>query len=120
MPPTEAYQMVVEQIVEIDEDLMMRYLEGEAIEPDELRKAAHDAIAQGQLVPVLCVCTKKDIGVSELLELVAGCGLSPDDVHRFGTRSADGDGPRRKSSPPRTASSSPRSSRRRTTCSWAS
>ena len=32
LPPTEAYQMVVEQIVETDEDLMMRYLEGETIE----------------------------------------------------------------------------------------
>ena len=31
LPPTEAYQMVVEQIVETDEDLMMRYLEGETI-----------------------------------------------------------------------------------------
>ncbi len=90
MPPTEAYRMVVEQIVEIDEDLMMRYLEGETIGPDELRKAAHDAIAQGKLVPVLCVCTRKDIGISELLELITTCGLSPDDVHRFGTRSADG------------------------------
>ena len=93
LPPTEAYRMVVEQIVELDEDLMSRYLEGEAIEPDELGKAAHDAIAQGQLVPVLCVCTRKDLGIKELLELITCCGLSPDDVHRFGTRSADGDGP---------------------------
>ncbi len=85
--------MVVEQIVELDEDLMMRYLEGETIEPDELRKVAHDAIAQGKLVPVLCVCTRKDLGVRELLELISCCGLSPDDIHRFGTRSADGDGP---------------------------
>jgi elongation factor G len=84
--PTEAYQMVVEQIVETDEDLMMRYLEGEAIEVEELRKAAHDAIAAGKLVPVLCVCTKKDLGVKELLDLIATCGLSPADVHRFGTR----------------------------------
>ena len=82
--------MVVEQIVETDEDLMMRYLEGEAIGVDELRKAAHDAIAAGKLVPVLCVCTTKDLGVKELLDLIATCGLSPADVHRFGTR-GDGD-----------------------------
>ena len=85
--------MVVEQIVELDEDLMMRYLEGETVEPDELRKAAHDAIAKGKLVPVLCVCTRKDHGLRELLDLITGCGLSPDDIHRFGTRSADADGP---------------------------
>ena len=99
LAPTEAYRMVVEQIVELDEDLMMRYLEGETIGPDELRKVAHDAIAQGKLVPVLCVCTRKDLGIRELLELVSGCGLSPDDVHRFGTRSADGDGPEEEITP---------------------
>jgi elongation factor G len=93
LPPTEAYRMVVEQIVELDEDLMMRYLEGETVEPDELRKAAHDAIAQGQLVPVLCICTRKDHGIRELLDLITSCGLSPDDVHHFGTRSAEADGP---------------------------
>ena len=86
LPPTEAYQMVVEQIVETDEELMMRYLEGESIGVEELRKAAHDAIASGKLVPVLCVCTKKDLGVKELLDLITTCGLSPADVHRFGTR----------------------------------
>jgi len=86
LPPTEAYQMVVEQIVETDEDLMMRYLEGETIGLEELRTAAHDAIAAGKLVPVLCVCTRKDLGVKELLDLITTCGLSPADVHRFGTR----------------------------------
>ena len=91
--PTEAYRMVVEQIVELDEALMTRYLEGETIEPDELRKAAHDAIAQGKLVPVLCVCTRKDLGLRELLDLISGCGLSPADVHRYGNRGNDGDGP---------------------------
>ncbi|MFO0909794.1 MAG: elongation factor G [Isosphaeraceae bacterium] len=84
--PTEAYRMMVEQIVETDEELMMRYLDGETIGPEELRKASHDAIASGKLVPVLCVCTKKDLGIKELLDLVSTCGLSPADVHRFGTR----------------------------------
>jgi len=91
LAPTEAYRMVVEQIVELDEDLMMRYLDGETVEPDELRRAAHDAIAQGKLVPVLCVCTRKDLGLRELLDLIANCGLSPSDVHRYGTRSAEAD-----------------------------
>ncbi len=89
LPPTEAYRMVVEQIVETDEELMMRYLEGETIGVEELRKVAHDAIAGGKLVPVLCVCTRKDAGIKELLDLLACCGLSPADVHRFGSRGDD-------------------------------
>jgi elongation factor G len=93
LAPTEAYRMVAEQIVELDEELMMRYLEGETVAPDELRKAAHDAIAQGKLVPVLCVCTRKDLGLRELLDLITTCGLSPADVHRYGTRGGAGDAP---------------------------
>jgi elongation factor G len=89
LAPSEAYQMVVEQIVENDEALMMRYLEGETIPPDELRAAAHDAIAAGKLVPVLCVCTRKDLGLKELLDLIAACGLSPADVHKFASKGED-------------------------------
>ena len=105
----------------LDEELMMRYLEGETIAPDELRKAAHDAIAQGKLVPVLCVCTRKDLGLKELLDLIATCGFSPADVHRFGTRGdGDADAPRKRSCPPRRAPWSPRCSRPSTISSWAS
>jgi elongation factor G len=93
LPPTEAYRMVAEQIVELDEELMMRYLEGEPVAPEELRKAAHDAIAQGKLVPVLCVCTRKDLGLRELLDLITSCGLSPADIHRYGTRGTASDAP---------------------------
>ena len=56
---------------------MMRYLEGETVEPDELRRAAHDAIAQGKLVPVLCVCTRKDLGLRELLDLITDLRPQP-------------------------------------------
>jgi elongation factor G len=93
LAPAEAYRMLVEQVVETDEELMTRYLEGETIGPDELRRAAHDAIARGQLVPVLCVCTKKDAGLRELLDLIAGCGLSPEDIHRFGVAGEGDDAP---------------------------
>ena len=100
LAPTEAYRMVVEQIVErLDEELMMRYLEGETVAPDELKRAAHDAIAQGKLVPVLCVCTRKDVGLRELLDLICTCGLSPADVHRFGTRGTGLDAPEEEITP---------------------
>ena len=89
MHPAEAYQMLVERIVETDEDLMSRYLEGETIPVEALQGAACRAIASGEVVPVVCVCTKRDVGVRELLDLIASCGLPPDGVHRFASR---GDG----------------------------
>jgi len=91
LPPTEAYQMLVEQIVETDEELMTRYLDGETVELEALRKAAHDAIAAGELVPVLCASARKDQGLKELLDLIALCGLSPNDVPRRGERGSDGE-----------------------------
>ncbi|ADV62467.1 small GTP-binding protein [Isosphaera pallida ATCC 43644] len=89
LAPPEAYKMLVEQIVESREDLMERYLEGEEIDPETLRDALHDEIAQGVIVPVLCVCVKKDLGLSELLDLVARCGLNPGDVKHHGFRAED-------------------------------
>lgn len=88
--PAEAYRMVVEQIVETDEILMERYLEGETIPPETLRDAAHRAIAAGQLVPIVCLSARKDIGVRETLDLLAAISLKPDEVHRFGHQ-AEGD-----------------------------
>ncbi len=89
LPPSEAYQMLVEQIVETDDDLMTRYLEGETIAPEELKRAACRAIAGAKLVPIVCLSTKKDVGLKELLDLVVDCGLSPDAIHRF---AGSGDG----------------------------
>ena len=91
MHPSEAYQMVVEQIVETDDDLMNRYLEGEEIATEELKAAACKAIARGQLVPVVCLSAKKDIGVKELLNVLSECSLTPAEVHRHGMREEGGD-----------------------------
>ena len=91
MHPSEAYQMVVEQIVETDDELMNRYLEGEALSPEELRAAACRAIAHGQLVPVVCVSARKDIGIKDLLDVMAECSLTPSEVHRHGHHSEQED-----------------------------
>jgi len=91
MSPGEAYRMVVEQIVEVDELLMERYLEGETIPPETLREAAHRAILAGQLVPVACVSARKDLGIREMLELLSEISLKPDEVHRFGHKVAGDD-----------------------------
>lgn len=91
MHPSEAYQMVVEQIVETDEELMTRYLEGETLSADELHTAACRAIAAGQLVPVICVSARKDIGLTELLNLLSDCSLTPNDIHRHAHPTDDQD-----------------------------
>ena len=86
MAPSEAYQMVVEQIVETDDELMNRYLEGEKLAVAELRDAARRAIAAGRLVPVVCLSTRKNIGLNELLNLLADCALTPSQIQRHGSK----------------------------------
>jgi elongation factor G len=82
LPLEDAYKMAVEQIVETDEALMNRYLEGEELTVPDLREAAHRAIAQGKLVPVVCVSARKDVGLKELISLLIDCSLTPADLHR--------------------------------------
>jgi elongation factor G len=91
MAPADAYRMVVEQIVETDDALMNRYLEGDEIDPAELKAAACQAIAGGQLVPVVCVSVRKDIGIKELLGVLSDCSLTPAQVHRHGSRTEGDD-----------------------------
>lgn len=93
MDPAEAYRMVIETIVELDEALMDRYLNGETIPAEELREAVHREIAEGQIIPVVPVSVRKDLGLAELFNLIADCGLTPEDLHRFGhPDNVDGDG----------------------------
>lgn len=91
MSPADAATMVIEAIVEEDEDLTARYLEGETIPENDLRRVAHDGIAKGHIVPIVCISARKEIGLRELLDLISTCGLSPADIHRVG-RSSPGVG----------------------------
>jgi len=82
----EVGQTLRESIIEADEELMMRYLEDEAIAPEEIMAAASKAVASGTLVPVFCVAAEKDIGVAEMLDAVVAMFPSPAEaVQRKGT-----------------------------------
>ncbi len=61
---------LVEQIVEADEDLMMLYLEDEAIDADDLRAALKTAVLSGSLAPVLPMSAVSGVGSAELLRLI--------------------------------------------------
>ena len=61
---------LVEQIVEADEDLMMLYLEDEAIDADDLRAALKTAVLSGSLAPVLPMSAVSGIGSAEILRLI--------------------------------------------------
>ncbi|MEK7806150.1 MAG: elongation factor G [Chloroflexota bacterium] len=73
-------QTMIEKIVETDEQLLIRYLEGEDIEAEALRRALRKATISGKLVPVLCGSAIKGKGVHLLLDAVIDYLPSPEDV----------------------------------------
>ncbi len=63
-------ETLVERTVEADDALMERYLEGQEISDEEFRGAFGKAVAQGNVVPVLCGSVTGDIGVEQLLDAI--------------------------------------------------
>jgi elongation factor G len=67
----EARSALMDQIVEMDETLMEKYLGGEEPDAASLHNAMIKAMNQGHLVPICFADAKNDVGVKELLEVIA-------------------------------------------------
>ncbi|MDH4182191.1 MAG: elongation factor G, partial [Betaproteobacteria bacterium] len=65
-----AHQALIDQVIEVDEELMAKYLEqGEEIEPEQLHAPFETALREGHLVPVCFVSARNGAGIVELLEV---------------------------------------------------
>ena len=64
-------EQLVEGIVLADDDLMARYLEGDALSMEELEAALSIGLADGSVVPVVCVSGETGIGVDRLASLLS-------------------------------------------------
>ncbi len=71
---------MVELITETDDDLMMKYLEGEEITVEELKKALRQATIDNKLVPVLCGTAYRNKGVQMLLDAIIDYMPAPIDI----------------------------------------
>lgn len=72
--------VLVEKIVENDESAMNRYLAGEEIPLDELKKIIRKATIAGTFIPILCGSALKNKGVQFLLDAIVDYLPSPLDV----------------------------------------
>ena len=73
-------QAMIEKIVETDETLLIRYLDGEEIEEESLRQALRRATIGRELIPVLCGSAIRNKGVEPLMDAVLYYLPSPADV----------------------------------------
>jgi elongation factor G len=74
------HDILIERVVETNEDLMTRYLEGEEIDIEEIQRALRVATLKGVLIPVLCGAAYKDKGVQNVLDAVVDYLPAPIDI----------------------------------------
>jgi elongation factor G len=68
---------LLDSVVETDEKLMERYLEGEELSVEEVAHALKDAVTRGELFPVACGVATKNLGTTALLDLLVEGVPSP-------------------------------------------
>ena len=81
---------MVEKISETDDDLMMKFLDGEEPTVPELKKALRKAVCTNQIVPVTCGTAFKNKGVQLMLDAVIDYLPSPLDVKAIEGELEDG------------------------------
>lgn len=80
---------MVEAASVADEDLMMKYLEGEALTDAEIEQAVRLGTQTGELVPILCGSAQSTLGISLLNDHIVQCMPSPANRTVSGTNAQD-------------------------------
>lgn len=76
----EQREKLLETLAEYDEGIMMKYLEGEEIPEEEIKRAIRKATLEVRITPVLCGSSYKNKGVQLLLDAIVDYLPSPTDV----------------------------------------
>ena len=84
--PAEIHTALIESIIEVDEELMMKYFEGEEPTPEQLSSLLVRSVATGTLIPILCCSSKTGTGLTELLDALVQCALPPTAIVRKAIR----------------------------------
>ena len=70
-------EKLLDSVVETDEVLMERYLEGQELSTEEVAKALKDAVTRGDVFPVACGVASKNLGTTAVLDLLVEGVPSP-------------------------------------------
>ncbi|NBC84418.1 MAG: elongation factor G [Bacteroidetes bacterium] len=77
---------LIEKAAENDESLMEIFFEKETLTEDEMRSGIKKGLANGELFPVFCASSKKNVGINRCLEFITNVGPSPDEMPTHPTK----------------------------------
>lgn len=84
-------ELLVESAAEGDDELIEKFLNGETLSHDEVVRGLHEGIDAGKVVPVLCGSAARDIGMTDLLDIIVHEFPNPVEIeHIHGTHPQTG------------------------------
>jgi len=73
-------EAIIEAAAEGDDELLIKYLDGEELTPEEIKSGLKKAISEGKAIPVLCGSALKNKAVKPLLDYINNYSPSPVDM----------------------------------------
>ncbi|MCP4665672.1 MAG: elongation factor G [Deltaproteobacteria bacterium] len=64
-------EKMIENVVEVNDELMEQYLEGEELSPQQIENTLIEGVKSGMVVPLLCGSALSNMGVAQLMNLIA-------------------------------------------------
>ncbi len=83
--------VLMEAAAEGDDELIMKYLEGEELTASEVRYGLKAAFIAGTVIPVLCGSATKSLGVGLLMDALAGMAPAPNEAAATTVEGAQGE-----------------------------
>jgi len=81
----------IENVAELDDDLLEKYLEGEEISEDEIKRAFRKGILEARFYPAICCSATKMIGVDIISDIIVDYMPSPLDRGDWIAKDANGE-----------------------------
>ncbi len=82
---------IIEAAAEGDDDLLMKYLEGETLSADEIFSGLKNAVVSRSIAPVLVAAGTANVGMAPLLNAIINLLPSPDEIAAVTAEGAKGD-----------------------------
>ncbi len=84
-------EMIMEAVAETDEELMVKYFNGEEFTFDEIKKAIRKGVKEGSIYPVYCGAGLTNIGIRSLADGIGKYLPAPSEIEEVAHKASDGE-----------------------------